>query len=210
MSGREDDDYEIGYGKPPKQTQFEKGKSGNPSGRPKGSKNSFLAVQRVLNRNVQITIEGKRKKVPLSEAVAMSMSQKALAGDHRAATSLLKLAASLPDFEAELQKLEEIELTAHQQMDIIEMIDFLEIAQGLDELGFVVRTEEGRPKLALSMLDTTINEAMAAMPEATAGNIRKYYLEGSTSQSAIEHDNAFSRMRTAQRKRRALKRLIKS
>jgi hypothetical protein len=210
MSGREDDDYEVGYGKPPKQTQFEKGKSGNPSGRPKGSKNSFLAVQRVLNRNVQITIEGKRKKVPLSEAVAMSMSQKALAGDHRAATSLLKLAASLPDFEAELQKLEEIELTAHQQMDIIEMIDFLEIAQGLDQLGFVVRTEEGRPKLALSMLNTTINEAMANMPEAAARNIRKYYLEGSASQSAFEHDNAFTQMRTAQRKRRALKRLMKS
>ncbi len=32
------DDYEIGYGKPPKQTQFRKGQSGNPRGRPKGKK----------------------------------------------------------------------------------------------------------------------------------------------------------------------------
>ena len=28
-------DYEIGYGKPPKQTRFKPGQSGNPRGRPK-------------------------------------------------------------------------------------------------------------------------------------------------------------------------------
>ena len=32
------DDYEVGYGRPPKSTRFEKGKSGNPRGRPKKAK----------------------------------------------------------------------------------------------------------------------------------------------------------------------------
>ncbi len=33
-----DDDYEIGYGKPPKRNQFKRGQSGNPKGRPKSQK----------------------------------------------------------------------------------------------------------------------------------------------------------------------------
>ena len=33
------DDYEVGYGKPPKDKQFKKGQSGNPKGRTKGTKN---------------------------------------------------------------------------------------------------------------------------------------------------------------------------
>src|SRR5262245_4838454 len=38
-SSTEPDEYKVGYGKPPKDTQFRKGQSGNPKGRPKGSKN---------------------------------------------------------------------------------------------------------------------------------------------------------------------------
>jgi hypothetical protein len=33
-------DYDIGYGKPPEENRFKQGKSGNPQGRPKGSKNT--------------------------------------------------------------------------------------------------------------------------------------------------------------------------
>jgi phage terminase large subunit-like protein len=39
MSKLNNDDYEVGYGKPPASSRFRKGQSGNRSGRPKGTKN---------------------------------------------------------------------------------------------------------------------------------------------------------------------------
>ena len=42
-------DYEVGYGKPPLHTRFQKGKSGNPKGRPRGKKNMSTLLSTALN-----------------------------------------------------------------------------------------------------------------------------------------------------------------
>lgn len=39
MARKDQASYEVGYGKPPSDKQFKKGQSGNPMGRPKGSRN---------------------------------------------------------------------------------------------------------------------------------------------------------------------------
>ena len=36
--------YEVGYGKPPEASRFKPGRSGNPKGRPRGSKNKRISL----------------------------------------------------------------------------------------------------------------------------------------------------------------------
>jgi len=62
-------DYEVGYRNPPHHTQFKKGQSGNPRGRPCGSKNLKTLVNEVLNELVTITENSRRRKITKREAI---------------------------------------------------------------------------------------------------------------------------------------------
>jgi Family of unknown function (DUF5681) len=54
----------VGYAKPPKHTRFTKGRSGNPKGRPTGSKNLGTMMIEELTHPVAIVENGKRTKIP--------------------------------------------------------------------------------------------------------------------------------------------------
>ncbi len=86
------DDYEVGYGKPPKHTQFTKSQSGNPKGRPKGSNNFGTDVKRALKAPVRLTKDGAPRTVSTQEAALLRLREKALKGDARALDRLLALA----------------------------------------------------------------------------------------------------------------------
>jgi hypothetical protein len=85
------DDDSVGYKKPPKHTQFKPGQSGNPKGRPKGTKNLATDLSEELSEKIVVTEGGKQLKISKQRAMIKSLLAKALRGDTRAATVLLKL-----------------------------------------------------------------------------------------------------------------------
>jgi len=80
----------VGYGKPPKATQFRKGKSGNPNGRPKRTKNIDSLIERELDRVISVKEGGQEKRLRKREAIVMRLVANALKGDTRSIEYLVK------------------------------------------------------------------------------------------------------------------------
>ena len=83
-------DYDIGYGKPPKRTQFQPGVSGNPRGRPRGSRNVRAALRedqlaklifQEANRKINVREDGRLRKITMAEAILRSLAAKAAQGN---------------------------------------------------------------------------------------------------------------------------------
>ena len=81
----------VGYKKPPKHTQFKPGQSGNPKGRPKGTKNLATDLSEELSEKIVVTEAGQQLHISKQRAMIKSLLAKALKGETRAASVLLKL-----------------------------------------------------------------------------------------------------------------------
>ena len=91
MSHNNGRDYEVGYGKPPRNTQFKKGQSGNPRGRPSGSKNLATLVSVALNEPVIVVENGGRRKITKREAIIKQLVNRSTKADWRAIKILLEI-----------------------------------------------------------------------------------------------------------------------
>ena len=82
---REDEREErrVGYGRPPAATQFRQGVSGNPRGRPKGTRNFATVVAATLGERLTITENGRRKRITKLDAVVKQLVNRAAGGGAR-------------------------------------------------------------------------------------------------------------------------------
>ena len=78
------DDYEVGYGKPPKNTQFQKGVSGNPKGRPKQCRNFDDELIRESNSLMTINENGRRKRISKHKVAIKQLIKLAMTGSTQA------------------------------------------------------------------------------------------------------------------------------
>ena len=85
------DDYDVGYGKPPKHTRFSKGQSGNLRGRPKVSPNLQTEMKRLVAAKTKIKFDGVIQTVPRTRALCLTLIQLALRGSVRAFAEIVRI-----------------------------------------------------------------------------------------------------------------------
>ena len=85
------DDYEVGYGKPPQNTRFKKGQSGNPRGRAPGAKDLKTLLIDTLNELVVVTENGGRRTISKRQAIVKQLVNQSAKGDWRAVKLLVDM-----------------------------------------------------------------------------------------------------------------------
>jgi predicted Rdx family selenoprotein len=88
-------EYEVGYGKPPCQTRFKKGQSGNPRGRAPGAQNLKTVLIDALNELVVVAENGGRRKISKRQAIIKQLVNQAAKGDLPAAKLLFQIVQDL-------------------------------------------------------------------------------------------------------------------
>ena len=110
-------DYTVGYGRPPKHSQFQPGKSGNPAGRPKGTKNLRTDLAEELAETITVTEGGRSFAVSKQRAMLKSLMAKSIKGDTSAARALIGLIVGIEQADAERSV---VVTTSAEDLEILE------------------------------------------------------------------------------------------
>src|SRR5688572_32910630 len=111
----------VGYKSPPEHSRFQKGRSGNPSGRPKRPPKVEDDVRAELAETLTINEAGKSRRITKQRALIKGHTARAIKGDPRSARLILDLLARAVAGDAEGEP--ETQLSAAEQQ-ILE--DYLE------------------------------------------------------------------------------------
>lgn len=114
------DIYQVGYKRPPQHSQFVKGQSGNPKGRPKGAKNLRTEVIEEMQQKITIREGDRTLKVTKMRGLLKSLTNKGLKGDVRAARTAVDLYQSYTrDADNEVQEPD----LAEDEAQLLELLD---------------------------------------------------------------------------------------
>ncbi len=137
------DTDDVGYKRPPKEGQFPKGRSGNPTGRPKGAKNFKTELNDELQETILVREDGHPERISKQRAVIKTLINKTLKGDTRSANVLVNTIYRMLDSEEEPVAGAEAPLTA----DECEALEVLGRRVGAIQNGTPGPENETRPGL---------------------------------------------------------------
>lgn len=133
--GPEGGETRMGYGRPPKSGQFRRGVSGNPRGKPKGTKNRprpeseqlRALIRREAYRPVKVRVDGAELTMPLAQAALRSLGAAALKGETRALAIFLKiLHAGAAEEDAVMEELLEEAQDADKPVIAMRIVDVID------------------------------------------------------------------------------------
>jgi Family of unknown function (DUF5681) len=90
-------DYEVGYGRPPVATRFQRDNCCNPRGRPKQKKTVGQLIDEAMNSKVRIAVEGKTRTMTKQQVIIHNLINAAARGDSKAIHTLFGLKARYQD-----------------------------------------------------------------------------------------------------------------
>jgi Family of unknown function (DUF5681) len=88
-------DNAVGYKRPPRNSRFKRGRSGNPKGRPKGARNLKTDLNALMKKRVAIREDGELRHVSRQQAMLLSLFEKAVRGDVKASTQIFAMLMKL-------------------------------------------------------------------------------------------------------------------
>ena len=106
MNNDSNSNHPVGYGRPPKEHQFQPGQSGNPSGRPKGARSFKTDLRDELCEVISISDGNKTIEVTKQRAIIKTLLNMAVAGDPRAIATIVGSCVRAPgddDGEADVE-----------------------------------------------------------------------------------------------------------
>lgn len=110
-------DKPVGYASPPSHTKWQKGQSGNPSGRKKGQRNLKTDLLAEVNEVIQVTEGGRARKLTKQQLVMKTLVTHAIKGNMTATSLLLSHLAR--SYGVEEEQVQEPPLDADEQ-DILD------------------------------------------------------------------------------------------
>jgi hypothetical protein len=115
-------DYDVGFAKPPKYTQFKAGASGNPKGRPKWKDGETMLTETIgkeLYRPVRITQNGQTLSLPAWQVALRRLVRMAAEGNAKAVETILKIALEHSKTVTEYQNSEISKMTVEERVSRI-------------------------------------------------------------------------------------------